>query len=73
MSHNSKTPTSRVEDYLTGDVPTLVSLAVQGVVKWEESSSAWLGRASDGVWVHLGHDAASAERYLSAHPTPDQW
>lgn len=53
--------------------PTLDRLVKEGVVMWDAMVHQWVGRASDGVWVVVGHDAASAERYLSAHPDPKEW
>lgn len=61
---------------LDGDIapaPTLDTLVAQGVVRWDSSNVQWMGKASDGVWVMLGHNRTSAERYLSAHPNPEEW
>lgn len=33
----------------------------------------FLGTASDGTVVQLGHDVASLRAYLAANPTPDTW
>lgn len=57
------------------DPPTLYlsHLVVRGLVWWEEKEHQWLARASDGQVVQVGHDAQSAERYLAAHSTPEEW
>jgi hypothetical protein len=53
--------------------PTLDALVAEGKVKWDVNAYAWLGQASDGVWVQIGHDAISAEKYLKVCPTPEKW
>lgn len=58
--------------------PILGSLVIRGLVRWDEVAHQWMGKASnsgsfDAVWVQLGHDAASAEKYLTTHPKPEDW
>lgn len=58
---------------LATPAPTLDAFILQGVVRWDANEYQFMARASDGVWVMVGHNRASAEAYLSAHPTPEQW
>jgi hypothetical protein len=53
--------------------PVLDTLLASGVVRVVDRE--YVGRASDGSEVNLGcvHYPESAERYLTAHPTPESW
>ena len=53
--------------------PTLTSLLLTGVVRLD--GSEYVGRASDGIEVRLGHVTMpeSTEAYLKAYPTPKDW
>lgn len=53
--------------------PTLNHLIVAGLVKWDKEERQYMAHASDGGWVMVGHNALSAEKYLSAHPKPEDW
>lgn len=53
--------------------PTLNHLIVAGLVRWDIEERQYLAHASDGTWVMVGYNKASAEKYLSAHPTPEEW
>jgi hypothetical protein len=53
--------------------PTLDRLKAEGLV-WVENGE-YVGRAADGAIVSVGsiHDEVGTERYLRAHPSPEQW
>ena len=55
------------------ETPTLNLLINQGAV-WIEGSE-YVGKASDGAIVALGHkdEPETAESFLSRRPTPDCW
>jgi len=50
---------------------TLRDLMDKGIV-WVENSY-YVGLASDGEIVQLGHDEQDTIVYLTDHPTPDTW
>ena len=51
--------------------PHLTASEEKGLVRFD--GNLWVGKASDGVEVILGHTSESAERYLASNPTPDTW
>lgn len=53
--------------------PLLDALEASGVVWWDDSETAFVGKASDGVTVWLSHDRVSCEKYLSSCPNPSDW
>jgi hypothetical protein len=52
---------------------TLDSLMARGVIWWDEWECQYMGKASDGKTVMLGHNTSKAEGYLNRCPNPTDW
>ena len=51
--------------------PKLDALVTQGLIRL--TPDGFVGKASDGVEVSMGIEAAQVERYLAHNPSPDRW
>lgn len=67
VSYKPKTPEE------TQGKSVLLQLIKDGHAWWDESSHAYIGKASDGVEVQLGMKTPTILCYLATYPSPNDW